>query len=125
MRGAANLADLYLKTHGGNPGWPHDEWLYDGFSVPAPVGCLLPNAFGLHDVHGNVQEWCRDGCARYELTPIDGSAYETEESAIKILRGGAWDRTTLNCRSAMRKGDIPEFRSSDRGVRPAAALFDQ
>ncbi|MBU0755545.1 MAG: SUMF1/EgtB/PvdO family nonheme iron enzyme, partial [Planctomycetes bacterium] len=122
LRGAANLADRYLKTHGGNPGWPHDEWLDDGFAVTAPVGSLLPNAFGLHDVHGNVLEWCRDGCERYEKTPTDGSALETGESSIRILRGGAWDRTALNCRSAMRMGNIPDFRSSDQGLRPACSL---
>jgi len=122
LQGVANVADLYLKNHGGSKGWPYDLSLNDGFSIPAPVGKLSPNAFGLHDVLGNVLEWCQDGCARYEKTPSDGSAFEPIEKSIRILRGGAWDRTHLNCRCAMRRGELPDFRSSDQGVRPAAYL---
>lgn len=36
--------------------WQYEEWLDDGYIVHAPVCSFLPNAFGLHDVIGNVNE---------------------------------------------------------------------
>jgi formylglycine-generating enzyme required for sulfatase activity len=122
LRGAANLADLYLKIHGARPEWPCEVWLDDGFAATAPVGCLLPNPFGLHDVCGNVWEWCQDRCRRYEKTPTNGSANEEGESTFRALRGASWVDVADSCRSAMRVGDVPDMRSNHRGVRPAASL---
>jgi len=122
LRGAANLADHHAKTHGGPPNWPYAEWLDDGHAIHAPVGTYRPNAFGLHEVHGNVWEWCQDRYGDYGLAPTDGSPSEFEIYKLRVLRGGSWDRNELSCRSANRKEDVPEYRSSDRGVRPACSL---
>jgi formylglycine-generating enzyme required for sulfatase activity len=56
-----------------------------------PVGEKKPNAFGLHDMHGNVEEWVQD-CYHdtYEGAPIDGTAWATGDCSSRVLRGGAW-----------------------------------
>jgi len=74
-----------------------------------PVGEKLPNAWGLHDMHGNAWEWCADDWAdNYEEAPIDASIwikdiknYEAPET-LKVLRGGSWDDYAGLCRSVSR-----------------------
>ncbi|MEN8443391.1 MAG: formylglycine-generating enzyme family protein [Cyanobacteria bacterium J06555_13] len=66
------------------------------------------NAYGLHDMHGNVLEWCADHYGSYEQTPIDGSAFVTDdEEARRILRGGSWLDDPRYCRSAYRTDGTP------------------
>jgi formylglycine-generating enzyme required for sulfatase activity len=72
------------------------------------VGRFPPNQFGLHDMHGNVREWCMDDWhSNYEGAPIDGSAWgkSAETASRKVIRGGSWCRYPRYCRSAYR-GDI-------------------
>jgi formylglycine-generating enzyme required for sulfatase activity len=56
------------------------------------VGSFPPNAFGLHDMHGNVWEWCQDVWhGNYEGAPTDGSAWiEGGDQERRVLRGGSW-----------------------------------
>ena len=69
-----------------------------------PVGYLkVANAFGLSDMHGNVFEWCEDDYHNYDDAPTDGSAWNSEDDdASRILRGGSWNDSPRNCRSAYR-----------------------
>ena len=59
--------------------------------MTAPVGSFAANAFGLHDMHGNVWEWVED-CWNdgYEGAPSDGSAWLNEDCDRRVLRGGTW-----------------------------------
>ncbi|WP_413167688.1 formylglycine-generating enzyme family protein [Capilliphycus salinus ALCB114379] len=69
------------------------------------VGSFPPNNFGLHDMHGNVFEWCEDDWHdNYEGAPIDGSAWIDEDrtNTDRVLRGGSWDTFSSICRSACR-----------------------
>lgn len=64
-----------------------------------------PNAFGLHNVHGNVEEWCEDHhWPTYRGAPTDGSARIGAEDSTRhrSLRGGSWLVTPEHCRSSAR-----------------------
>lgn len=76
----------------------------DGFSEAAPVGSFEPNAFGLHDVLGNVSEWTED-CRNdsYEGAPIDGRAWLSGDCSVRVLRGGSWSGIPRNVRSGLRQ----------------------
>jgi len=66
------------------------------------VETFAPNAFGLYDMHGNVQEWCQDDWhENYEGAPKDGSVWNSE-SGNKVIRGGSFDSLPSDCRSASR-----------------------
>ena len=62
-----------------------------GDEKTAPVGSFRANAWGLHDVHGNVWEWVAD-CwnGSYTGAPADGSAWERGDCSRRVLRGGSW-----------------------------------
>jgi len=68
-----------------------------------PVGQKLANAFGLHDVHGNVSEWVQD-CWNdsYAEAPTDGSAWEQGNCSRRLLRGGSWLNDPEDARAAIR-----------------------
>ena len=84
-----------------------------------PVGTFPANAFGLHDMHGNVWEWCQDVWHEsYEGAPADGSAWIVGgDQERRVCRGGAWYYNPWFCRSARRCGYAPAYRDYDLGFR--------
>jgi formylglycine-generating enzyme required for sulfatase activity len=74
-------------------------------SRPMLVGSRgFPNAFGLYDMHGNVQEWCLDHWHdNYQGAPVDGSSWEADGNPkYRVVRGGSWRVASQLCRSGQR-----------------------
>ena len=88
-----------------------------------PVGSYPANAFGLHDVHGNVWEWVED-CWNdsYHGAPSDGSAWESGECGRRVLRGGSWSLIPGFLRSAYRNWLTSGLRDVYYGFRVARTL---
>jgi len=86
-----------------------------------PVGMFPANAWGLHDMHGNVWEWCADHWhANYEGAPDDGRPWldeNAQERKLRLLRGGSWNNHPRNCRSAFRINNHPDYRLNCLGFR--------
>ncbi|MCY4531299.1 MAG: formylglycine-generating enzyme family protein [Gammaproteobacteria bacterium] len=89
----------------------------------APVGSFTANAFGLHDMHGNVFEWVQDcGNLSYAGAPTDGSAWVHGNCDIRVLRGGSWSGSSRPLRAAYRFGLTADYRSFEFGFRVARTL---
>ena len=90
----------------------------------AKAGTFAPNAFGLHDMHGNVREWVAD-CwhGSYRGAPADGSAWTAGgDCRRRVLRGGSWNDIPWDIRSANRRADKYKARNSKTGFRIALTL---
>ena len=73
-----------------------------------PVGGKQPNAWGLHDMYGNVAEWCNDYYAPdYYKTSPQESPRGPDRTRLMVVRGGAWNSSPDWCRSAARGGENP------------------
>ena len=88
------------------------------------VGSYPANAFGLHDLHGNVCEWVEDAWhPDYRGAPADGSAWdEGGAPARRMIRGGAWDYLPRLLRSAWRDSLPRGDRRDNVGFRVALTL---
>jgi formylglycine-generating enzyme required for sulfatase activity len=89
-----------------------------------PVGSFPANAFGLHDMHGNVSEWVED-CWHDDYTaeaPTDGSAWVDGNCNGRVVRGGSWEDSEVEHRSAARTGGYRTDQFYTDGLRIARAL---
>ncbi|MBQ4143943.1 MAG: SUMF1/EgtB/PvdO family nonheme iron enzyme [Thermoguttaceae bacterium] len=87
-----------------------------------PVGQKKPNAWGLYDMHGNVEEWCQDwyDYDYYTESPTSDPTGPSSGSS-RVYRGGGWYYYARSCRSAVRDGFTPDSRSRSLGFRPVLA----
>lgn len=108
-------ANFARPFRGAPPGYP------DGSATP--VGAYPPNAWGIHDMHGNQWEWCRDWFHRQILGGVDPDrreekgAVNRDGSSSRVRRGGAWPEEARFCRSAARLPFEPERSSNHIGFR--------
>ncbi len=113
----AGQATLYC---GGND--PDAVAWYDGNSGSKthPVAGKQHNAFGLYDMSGNVWEWVQD-CYHdsYAGRPDDGTAWQEDQCADRVLRGGSWSSRGRDVRSAYRGRNVPGRRDLSFGFRLA------
>jgi len=104
----------------GAPGYDTADWKEKQYpdlkAGPRRVGGKAPNAFGLHDMIGNVLEWCEDG---YVDKLAGGKDPQGDSKAtVRVFRGGGWDSGARGCRSASRSRLTPGNRDFSLGFRP-------
>ena len=89
----------------------------------APVGSFKANAFGLHEMLGNVWQWVEDCYTNHFVgAPTDEQAWMTEECSLRVRRGGGWNYNPRILRAANRGADSPLNRSAFVGFRIARTL---
>ena len=118
-KGWANAADQTAKKQFSN--WTAFSW-DDGYVFTAPVGKFKPNAFGLHDMIGNVWEWCADWYADSYANANNTDPQGPASGTSRVLRGGSWCDLPQLCRSARRLRSSPGFRVIDLGFRVVVDL---
>jgi uncharacterized protein (TIGR02996 family) len=88
---------------------------------PRSVGRYLPNAFGLYDMHGNVNEWVANWYDDYPVGPVTDPAGPSRGSD-RLVRGGSWRHADWACRSASRNWIEPGYQSYSLGFRVALVV---
>jgi formylglycine-generating enzyme required for sulfatase activity len=97
-------------------------YLHNSEGRTHPVGQKKPNAFGLYDMHGNVEEWCNDLFdEEYYKTSPSTDPENTSTGIFRVLRGGSWwylaGSDESYCRCSARGATYPNMRTEHSGFR--------
>jgi formylglycine-generating enzyme required for sulfatase activity len=117
-RASVMVEDKYKRYHFGDTLTSKQANFNENLKRTCKVGSYPANAFGLHDMHGNVWEWCEDWYGEYpnkEETDPTGP----KDGSSRVLRGGSWFNLARNCRSAYRFHNPPSLRGERQGFRVA------
>ncbi len=132
IKGAKNAPVLdAIAWYGGNSsegytgkGWDTRGWTEKqypgGIAGPRQVGGKRPNAWGLYDMLGNIDEWCYDWADPFPGGSVKDPHGPTQ-GADRINRGGSWSDSARDVRAANRNGDVPTVRYGNLGFRIALA----
>lgn len=110
---------------------PQAAWFRENSNnMTHPVGERSANAWSLHDMHGNVWEWCQDPPQvrdpGYEGAPNTGEVWISDDASpfLRVCRGGAWNNDALELRSAARNQAMANERFLQVGFRIARSVQD-
>ncbi|MDF1699467.1 MAG: SUMF1/EgtB/PvdO family nonheme iron enzyme [Saprospiraceae bacterium] len=102
-----NIADeTFGKTHPSKRIWAGYN---DGHEFTAPIGSFPANALGIHDINGNIWEWCMDWYQPYESL-IKTNPQGANNGTYKVGRGASYNADPWHCRSASRSFVEPTFK---------------
>lgn len=116
-----NAPDSSYANGSDEDGWPHDKFKRE----TAPVAYFEANAWGLHDVQGNVWEWCEDTWHdNYHRAPRDASAWTADGTNHRVIRGGSWSSGPNSVRISRRFKLHPASKNVFLGFRLAQDIDD-
>jgi serine/threonine protein kinase/formylglycine-generating enzyme required for sulfatase activity len=121
LQGYENLADEAAVTFF-NKRIEHEVAIHDGFEIHAPVGSLQANPFGLHDMVGNVSEWCRDWIGFLGSPVRRGDGERLEINRSRTVRGSSFYGMAERGRPSERRYRLPTEQDLMLGCRPSRAI---
>ncbi len=122
----ANTITNARANYCGNTGYAYDLgpngynplFTPGGYPYTSPVGYFAPNGDGVHDMAGNVWEWCWDGCdLTYYSSSPSSNPTGPPTGSYRVIRGGGWSGYAGYCRVATRSDRIPDYSSYGSGCR--------